>query len=702
MDSLRLRVAIALGLFGMVPMLLLLVVVTFLNVGNLPIIVSLILLVGCLMAGWLVAASLVRPFVELIRDLEEAVEGRVLGSGRKSRFSELAKIRRALSILLTNQKNAKLRIEELVAQRTRKLAESQTLLERSNDFLAATYDSSPDGLLIVDLKGRLITANRDFFERFDVPREVIDASSGGLANRICRQFKGSELIRQRWDHYLLNPNISAQEVWQGLEPGHGIYSIFTAPITLEDSSPLARLWVFRDSTQEQAQEHGLQQAQKMEAVGRLAGGVAHDFNNLLAVISGNLSLAHLEAGEKHPVICEYLGAAQQATERAIELVRQLLGYSRKSHLVLSCCNLNDVVGEVGEILRNDPHSGIEVWLDLVPDLWGVKADSAQIQQVLLSMCENARDAILEPAGEITLSTRNSILNDKDAESTGHLLKAGEFAVISVRDNGEGISPELRDRIFEPFFSTKDTGSGTGLGLAMSFGIIRQHDGWIDVISESGEGTEFVIYLPRFMLPKEEIPEEFAASPESAACPGSARHDGQTEGNAAEQSEATLETDPAQPSMGSGMGRSAEGHLVLLVDDDDSVRAIGERVLSEKGFRVITASDGLQGLERIAQYGNRISAIMLDLTMPNLSGGETFKRLNEVGSTIPVLICSGFLVDLDEFARETGGRPAGFLQKPYKFEGLVTSLRKVIESGKGKALEQSPAAHGAASAFGGKH
>ena len=267
------------------------------------------------------------------------------------------------------------------------------------------------------------------------------------------------------------------------------------------------------------------------------------------------------------------------------------------------------------------------------------------------------------------------------------MQAGDFVVISVRDTGEGIPAPLWDRIFEPFFTTKDPGAGTGLGLAMSFGIIRQHDGWIDFTSEIDEGTEFLIYLPkRVSLPARQMELLTGPSDEIAGSQGGVGIDDERvlvqyeNGNNPSAAAQTGAGAPVPALAGPGKGGVGAGYTVLIVDDEDSVRAIGEGVLRHHGFDVISACDGVQALERVAEYGDQISAIMLDLTMPNLSGTDTFKCLNEVGSEIPVLICSGFLLDLDEFSHETGGHPSGFLQKPYKIERLVSEVRGVIANG----------------------
>jgi len=656
MNSLRVRLTIAFITFGVLPLVAMLFAVRYLQFGSLPLIIFCGLVILVALGAKTVSHFLVKPFTDLMQDFETVVSDGGSNLSESSLFPELRKIRRALGILLADQRNAKSRLEDLVNQRTSKLEESQGLLRRTNGFLSATFDSSPDGILVVGPDGRLITANRRFAERFDLPESVIRGDDPNLGEAICKQFQDSELIRRRWDFYADNLELSADEEWEVLAPEQRTYYVYTAPVVLEDNSPFARLWIFRDKTEQRNLEFGLQQAQKMEAVGRLAGGIAHDFNNLLTAISGNLSLAILEEDPSNKKIHERMGNAQKATDRAIDLVKQLLGYSRKSHLVLSRQNLNSMVEEVRSILRHSIDPRIEIVLDLDDRLWEVDVDSTQIQQVVINMCLNSRDALPERGGQITLSTHNCTITEEDVKMKGNIVETGDYVAITVRDNGEGIPPQLQERIFEPFFTTKDPGSGTGLGLAMSFGIIRQHDGWIDFVSEPEVGTEFIIYLPKETRLQAESSED--------------DNFGGTEGSL------HLEDSHEEPiAIASGQVSGT----VLIVDDEDSVRAIGEGVLRHHGYDVISASDGVIALEKVAEHGEEIDAIMLDLTMPTLSGKDTFKCLNEVGCEIPVLICSGFLVDLDEFSLETGGRPAGFLQKPYKLERLASEIRRVIDT-----------------------
>ncbi len=371
------------------------------------------------------------------------------------------------------------------------------------------------------------------------------------------------------------------------------------------------------------QKEQLVQAQKMEAVGRLAGGIAHDFNNLLAVITGNIAMFKLDECKGTSKISHYIIAAESAAARAAELVRQMLGFSRQSTLRLEAKNVNDVVSQLFELLKHSFDKTIELEKELADDLWLVKVDSTHLEQVLLNLCVNARDAMPEGKGRITICTRNH--RDRDD---------GDFVAITIRDNGSGMSEEVRAKIFEPFFTTKNPGKGTGLGLAMSHGIIKQHEGRIECTSQEGIGTCFSIYLPR-----------------------------------------TKESEAREEQKNAATDRDFRGNeRVLVVDDETTVRTVARGVLRHYGYHVETAQDGQDALETVVSKRFELDLVLMDLTMPKMSGNEAFHRIKSIYPDLPVVICSGYLVDLDAFAREAGFRPEGFVQKPYQIDEMLATIR----------------------------
>jgi PAS domain S-box-containing protein len=380
-------------------------------------------------------------------------------------------------------------------------------------------------------------------------------------------------------------------------------------------------------------EEQLRQAQKMEAIGQLAGGVAHDFNNLLTAILGNVSLllSNLPPGDPNR---ELLEATEQAAVRATDLTRQLLGFSRQTVLRLEPINLNHAIEEVLTILKRTIDPRIRVEVKAEPNLWEVQADAGQIHQVLLNLCLNARDAMPE-GGTLRLETANRAVDERRARR--HLeASRGEFVRLRVSDTGQGIPPEIRDRIFEPFFTTKGPGKGTGLGLAMVYGIVKQHQGWIECWSELTRGSRFDIYLPR-------------------AAVGA--------------------TEPAAPAAPVGANGGSE--CILLVDDEAVIRNLGRTILQRQGYEVLLAEDGQQALELYQRERPRIDLIILDLTMPNLSGRDTLRHLRQIDPSVRVLLSSGY--SADHVGDEERELVRGFVNKPYRPGDLTAAVRKALDS-----------------------
>ena len=395
--------------------------------------------------------------------------------------------------------------------------------------------------------------------------------------------------------------------------------------------------MFRDTTEQHRLQEGLQQAQKMEAVGRLAGGVAHDFNNLLTGIIGNLSLAELGGGaDEGETTDELIATAKRAGERAADLVKQLLGFSRRTHLQFRIADCNEVIHDVEGLIRRTLDPRIRIEIDTEKDLWGTKVDPNQIEQVVMNMCVNAKDAMV-PSGKISITSRNVVLERKNL-SENLSAEPGDYVAITVADDGEGMPPEVLKMIYEPFFTTKEQGKGTGLGLATSYGIIRQHGGWIDCSSTVGEGTVFTIYLPK--------------AADAVVVPRAER---------------------AKPDEDTQRG----SETILLVDDEKVVRTVAQSVLKHHGYKTLCAEDGLVAMDYFKRGEDEIDLVLLDLTMPNLSGADTFKRIRAEFGEVPVIVCSGYAVNLDEFEAENGARPNGFVQKPYNIADLALHVRETL-------------------------
>jgi PAS domain S-box-containing protein len=389
--------------------------------------------------------------------------------------------------------------------------------------------------------------------------------------------------------------------------------------------------IYIDVTERRQLDEQLGHAQKMQAVGQLAGGIAHDFNNLLTVVLGNTSLILSELSPQAPER-ELLEAAERAALRAAEVTRQLLGFSRRALLRPRPTDLNAVVADAFRLFCRTIDPRIVTEVTVIPDLWRVQSDPGQMGQVLLNLCLNARDAMPE-GGRLTVETANVVVGE--AEGRRRLeARPGRFVRLRVTDTGCGMTEEVRARIFEPFFTTKGPGTGTGLGLAMVFGIVQQHQGWVECASEVGRGTRFDVFLPR-----------------SEHQPAAA---------------------PADTPSDLGTGRET----ILLADDEPAVRELGKVVLQRYGYQVLTAADGQEAVERYQREQGRIDLVILDLTMPRLSGRDAFRRLLAFDPGVRVLFASGHSAEqVTELDHE---RVLGFISKPYRSEELAQTVRRVLD------------------------
>lgn len=401
--------------------------------------------------------------------------------------------------------------------------------------------------------------------------------------------------------------------------------------------------IITDITERRNLEEQLRQAHKMEAVGQLAGGIAHDFNNLLTGILGNLSLAQTRASSD---IMDYLTNAEEAADRAASLVRQLLAFSRKSQVQFKRVNLNALVEETHRLARETIDRRIEIGLLTEPDLPDILADASQINSVLMNLCLNARDAIEEimhgrkwperrnDRFRITIETSTVRIDQRycNGHSEG---RPGLFVMLSVTDNGSGMDLETRRRVFEPFFTTKDIGKGTGLGLATSYGIIRQHNGWINAYSEPGLGTTFRIYFP--------------------AAPGMVEE---------------VEMETVRDIRGGN-------ETILLVDDEELIRDLGQSILERMGYTVLLASDGNEGLRVYHRERKRIDLTILDLSMPYLSGQEVLEQILAVDPNARIIISSGYSENGYVHSPSKSGI-VEYIAKPYRPDELAKVVRDILD------------------------
>jgi two-component system cell cycle sensor histidine kinase/response regulator CckA len=391
--------------------------------------------------------------------------------------------------------------------------------------------------------------------------------------------------------------------------------------------------IAEDITERRVLENQFRQAQKMEAVGRLAGGVAHDFNNLLMVISGYAEVL-LEHTRKNDPLYPKIEAIHQATDRATTLTRQLLAFSRKQLLELKVVDLNIIVEDIKRLLRPLIGENIELQTQLAPDLGRTRADAGQIEQVLMNLVVNSKDA-MPNGGKITIQSANARLNHEDVRREYSYIHPGLYVVLSVTDTGEGMDKETQLRIFEPFFTTKEKGKGTGLGLSTVYGIIKQSGGYVLVQSEPGQGTTFRIYLPRV---------EDALEPVGT--------------------------------LGISSSQNGGSETVLLVEDEESVRQLVRETLESKGYKVLEAENGEAALRIVSNYSDKIDMLITDVVMPGMSGRELSARLCASRPQTKVLYLSGYTEDA--IGHEGVVDPhTVFLQKPFTLQMLSRKVREVL-------------------------
>lgn len=395
-------------------------------------------------------------------------------------------------------------------------------------------------------------------------------------------------------------------------------------------------------------EEQLRQAQKMEAVGQLAGGVAHDFNNILQVINGYVDLLSDTLDKSSPDY-ECLGEIKQAGDRAATLVRQLLTFSRRQALNPEFLNLNQVVERLMKMVGRLIGEHITIHYRLAPDVGSIYADPGQVEQIIVNLCVNARDAMSD-GGTLTIETFDQVIDDDPDPN-----KCGNWVGLAVTDSGPGIEPEVRDRIFEPFFTTKNVGEGTGLGLATVYAVVQRHHGILELQSEPGSGAKFRILLPAV---------EYEQNDEKTQAKNSKNHMG--------------------------------GHeTVLMVEDDEMVRNLAEKVLTRAGYRVITAEEGGEGILLFEKHQDDISLAILDVIMPNKNGAEVWQTIRTVDEALPIIFCSGYSENyLPENVRDD--TRVSMLTKPHGSRQLLSKVREMLDMGADVSKKQAPSGDGARS------
>ena len=507
-------------------------------------------------------------------------------------------------------------------------------LEETIALLEATLEATHDGILVLDLDRRVIRYNRLLAEMLRIPHDAIDAGNADeLLRGVVSELEDPEAFERRSKELWIDLSAKSTDVLR-FKDGR-VFERFVAPhrigptivgrvISLRDIGPVLRT--------EQALEEQLRQSQKMEAIGRLAGGIAHDLNNALTAIAGYAELALGEVASDHAARAD-VEEIRRAAERAGSVTRQLLAFSRKQLLEPRVFDLNETIVAISRLLSRLLGADVEVQTRLAGAMLPVLGDPGQVEQAVINLAVNARDA-MPGGGRLVLSTAMETVDEAFARS--HVpMTAGRYVVLRVSDSGHGMSRETQDRIFEPFFTTKDVGKGTGLGLSMVYGTLKQLGGFIFVDSDVDRGTTFQLYFP------------------------------------------PANTPPASAAASQADGGERHGHeTLLIVEDEPSVRSLVASALRHDGYRLLIAISAEEALAVADAHDGPIDLLVTDAMMPGKSGIELANLMAARRPGIPVIIMSGYT---EEMLTAPGLKePIALLQKPFTTRELRRRIREVLD------------------------
>jgi two-component system cell cycle sensor histidine kinase/response regulator CckA len=505
-------------------------------------------------------------------------------------------------------------------------------LARAERSFERFFEEAPFGIALIDDKGGVLEGNRAF-------RNMAGLIDGPVAARQLAELLRSEDRRDLTGRLerLATGGAGSGPLDARFRVGERetVVSIFANRIERDDMGGPRLIVYMLDTTDQKKLETQFAQSQKMQAVGQLAGGIAHDFNNLLTAMIGFCDLL-LQRHQPGDASFADIMQVKQNANRAANLVRQLLAFSRQQTLQPKVLDITDALTELSHLLRRLIGASIELSIVHSRDLFLVRVDQGQLEQVIINLAVNARDAMQE-GGQLTIRTRNESRTQMEQRGS-EIIPPGDFVVIEVQDTGTGIPPENLQRIFEPFFSTKEVGSGTGLGLSTVYGIVKQTGGFVFVESEVGKGTMFMIMLPRY--------------------------------HGTREVEATTAASDERKGDLTGAG------TVLLVEDEDAVRLFGSRALRNKGYKVVEAKSGDAALDVLQNYGGTIDLMITDIVMPQMDGTQLIKHVREQRPDLKVICISGYA---EESFRKRLDTVEGihFLPKPFSLDQLAGKVKEVM-------------------------
>ena len=503
-------------------------------------------------------------------------------------------------------------------------------LRESEERQRQIIEDSEAGYFFIDLDGRFQKVNKAWLHlhKYDSDDEII-----GQNYSITQVESDISAAHQYVNRVLAGGEISSAEFSRLCKDGSIGYHSFSAMPVKKDAMIIGLEGFIIDSTERKSLQNQLLQAQKMESVGRLAGGVAHDFNNMLGVILGRVDLAMMQLDPNQP-LHDDLKEIRKAAKRSADLTRQLLAFARRQTIIPIALDLNETVSGMLKMLERLIGEDIELKWQPDKNLWPIKVDPAQVDQILVNLCVNAKDAI-SGVGKIDIETRNCSLDDEYC-SKHKGLEPGHYVQLVARDNGCGMDSETLANIFDPFFTTKEIGRGTGLGLATVYGIVKQNGGFINVNSEPGSGTTFTIYLPRYSGKVEQVRKEDSAKE---------------------------------------LLRGQE--TILLVEDESSILRLTNQILEKHGYTVLTAGTPGEAIQLVEEQKGQIHLLLTDVVMPEMNGNDLANKLLAIHANLKTLFMSGYTSSI---IAQHGVLDKGvnFIQKPFLMEDLLFKVREVLD------------------------
>ena len=502
-------------------------------------------------------------------------------------------------------------------------------MEEDRSRLAMAVEQSAEAIVVTDLEGTILYVNPAFET---ISGYSVEEAVGKNPRILHSGIHDESFYKKMWG------TLGRGEIWTGhfinRRKNGSVYEedATISPVRDPSGDIISFVAVKRDVTRMVSLEKQVRMAQKMESVGTLAGGIAHDFNNALTGIIGFGEMLKLRIANDPKALSD-LDEVFRGAERASVLTRQLLTFARRQVIDLANLDLNDVVTGLVKLLRKVTREDIEIRTLLAEGLPTIRADQGQVEQVLMSLSLNARDA-MPGGGQLVVETQEAWLDEEYVKQYPY-MKSGRYAVLSVSDTGMGMDEETRERIFEPFFTTKGPDKGTGLGLAVVYGIVKQHNGFIHVYSEPGKGTTFRTYFPTV---------DFPPDPKAVASREIVRGGNET---------------------------------ILLAEDDESVRHLTEQTLSSYGYRVLSSCDGDEAVGMLRRHGEEIAMVVLDVVMPKMGGKQAYAEMIKTFPGMKVLFMSGYSADAihDSFVLRPG---IPFLQKPFGPGDLARKIREVLD------------------------